>query len=48
MPRRTRPPRFSLLIAAAVGHALLLAIVLSSAQSEAHVNPSPSRHTHEL
>jgi len=35
MPRRTRTPRFSLLIAAAVGHALLLAMVLSSAQSEA-------------
>jgi uncharacterized protein (TIGR03435 family) len=37
MPRRTRTTRFSLLIAAAVGHALMLAIVLSSsAQSEAH------------
>lgn len=36
MPRRTRTPRFSLLIAAAAGHALLLAIVLSGAQSEAH------------
>jgi uncharacterized protein (TIGR03435 family) len=36
MPRRTRMLRFSLLIAAAVAHALLLAIVLGSAQSEAH------------
>jgi uncharacterized protein (TIGR03435 family) len=36
MPRRTPTTRFSLLTAEAVGYALTLAIVLSSAQSEAH------------
>lgn len=37
MPRRTRTTRFSLIVAAALGHALTSAIVLSNnAQSEAH------------
>ena len=36
MPQRTNTTRFWLLIAAAVGHVLMLAIVLGSAQSEAH------------